>query len=209
VRIRDVTLVGIRLMAVWFAGSAVVTLSTVVQSTGVLLANPGSPSQISSMLFSTALGLFVAIAFQVGLCCGLFYFARPLASLICRDIPAEEDSSQDRGVTPHDVYRIACLLLGVYLVATAISPMMRSLAQMMSQGSMGGRTHWNVAGFVAGLIQAGLGLWVVFGSRGIARLLSSLGRDSDDVPAQQFSLRLLLILVVACAVILLILRSLG
>ena len=42
----------------------------------------------------------------------------------------------------------------------------------------------------------------MFGSRGLARFLADLGYDSEKTPAQQFSLRFLLVLIAGFALLL-------
>ena len=57
-------------------------------------------------------------------------------------------------------------------------------------------------------VSLGFGLALIFGSRGIARFFASLGHDPDNVPAQQFGIRAILVLVVCVAVVLGLIRFL-
>jgi hypothetical protein len=65
-----------------------------------------------------------------------------------------------------------------------------------------------VSNLVHALLLVLFGGALIFGARGAARFLNSLGYDPDSVPAQQFSLRVILSIVVGCAVVLGVIRLL-
>ena len=59
---------------------------------------------------------------------------------------------------------------------------------------------WEPAYSVSGLV-------LIFGGPGIGQAMAAVPRDSDNVPLPQFSIRMLLILAVAFAIVLGVLRA--
>jgi len=99
-------------------------------------------------------------------------------------------------------------LTGLWLLARAIRPGVRALVELVAQGSS---NLFPDPPIVAQLAEAALlvivGIVLVFGSRGLSRFLASLGHDPENIPAQQFSLRLLLGIVIGFALLLIVLRA--
>ena len=101
------------------------------------------------------------------------------------------------------------MVTGLWLLSCAIAPGMRALALLVSQGGMALRANVDsVAALSQSVVFLVFGVSLIFGSRGLSRLLASLGHDPDNVPAQQFSLRLLLALVIGAALLLFAMRAL-
>lgn len=107
-----------------------------------------------------------------------------------------------------DVFRIACFLLGVCLLVHASIPAVR-LAMFGFLGTgFGARELSEVLEMTVNLA---IGIWLVIGSRAIAAFLSNLRYDPDTIPAQRFSIAMLLVLFAMIAVFLGLIRiaSLG
>ena len=108
-----------------------------------------------------------------------------------------------------DLYYVASFMMGIYILIQAVAPAVSVLA-----GSMGGEPlsiePWSDSG-VHGIITVAIysvsGLFLIFGARGIAQAMTAVPRDSDEVPLPQFSIRILLILGVAFAIVLGVLRA--
>jgi hypothetical protein len=136
----------------------------------------------------------------------LFLFAPWLARRICGDLKPETSPNPIATLGAGDAYRIGSFLMGLYVLVQAISQVVQGTVRMARHAYLSTDT---VAPFVEAVILAAFGIALVFGARGLARFLDSLGYDPQDVPAHQFSLRFLLLLVVVCAVIVFIIRSLA
>lgn len=207
-QLRDLTIIGLRLMAVWLGCTAVLSLA----SLGFVVFYALSPSAIAStplgQILLTMLSPVIIVVVQIGLAAVLFRFAPGLAGAICKDIPSDTEIENTLSLGAGDVYRLGALLVGVYIVSRAIGPAVRATVELMSQGSYAVSTQSTVAGMVEAGVLAAFGVALIFGARGLGKFLASLGHDSKDIPAQQFSLRLLLIAVVACALILFLIRIL-
>ena len=136
-----------------------------------------------------------------------------LAGRISRRFYPASDRTTDPIAFGHvgagDLYHIASFVMGVYMLIQAVAPGVRSLA-----GSMGGGPFsmepWGQRGFhdmITAAIYGMSGLILIFGARGIAQAMVSVPRDSDELPLPQFSIRSLLILAAAFAVVLGVLRA--
>jgi hypothetical protein len=105
-------------------------------------------------------------------------------------------------VGPGDVYRIACFVLGVYLLVHTTEPASRLAATLIQGTPANWRLGQGVADSVATVVYAATGIVLIFGSRRIGEMLSHLRYDPDTIPKQQISLAILLSLVVLFALIL-------
>jgi hypothetical protein len=144
-----------------------------------------------------------------------FYPARPSGSEVGgildqdgRPLAENPASSETRvQVGPGDLYRIACFVLGVYLLVQTAAP-----AGRLVVAGMGGMIGWSrgqsIVDGVVVMVYVVVGLVLVFGSQGIGRFLSSLRHDPDSIPKPQFSLMMLLLFIVAVAVVLGVIRAL-
>ena len=105
-----------------------------------------------------------------------------------------------------DVYRVASFLLGAYMLVLAVPPAARVATVLMGDS----RTGPGGYGFLPDLVQACVfsvcAVGFMFGASGIAQLLERLRYDPEKVPPRQFSLRLLLLILVGVALILGLIR---
>jgi hypothetical protein len=190
-------------MAVWLFCSAVFVFVSVIYiaSEWLLPAAGGAWSGQKIPVVATQLGAFL-IPLATGLV--LFLFAPRLARLICKDVEPESSPVEVVAWGAGDAYRIGSFLMGVYVFVRAIGQAVNGTVQLASRD---GLSTNSLAMLVEAAILAALGTALVFGSRGLAKFLHSLGYDPHDVPAQQFSLRLFLILIVGCSILMLVIRS--
>ncbi len=108
-----------------------------------------------------------------------------------------------------DLYHLASFMMGVYALIQAAAPALRFVGKTMT----GAPLAWEpwAQGGVQDMISAAIysvgGLLLIFGGRGIAQAMAAISRDSENVPVPQFSIRMLLILAVALAVVLGVLKT--
>ena len=207
-RLRDVTLVGLRLIAVWIACNDIVQFTWSFYVIVSLLLGDSRGVGGAGWGFVMAQSIGFSLRFLV-VAVPLFIYAPRLADWICRDV-AENDRGSATGVLgAGSLYHVACMVTGIWLLSCAIAPGTRALASLVSQGGMTLRGNQDsVAAMCQAVLLLVFGVSLIFGSRGLSRLLVSLGHDPDNVPAQQFSLRLLLALVIGTALLLFAMRVL-
>jgi len=188
-RLRDLTLIVLRLIAVWLGCWTVIRSEFLLIGYLPFATLPPPASWIMGQLTIHALQLLIAA--------GLFLASPRLADWICRDVA---DAPLTSAPGAGDLYHLACFAMGLWMLVQAIQPGARALGSLIFEGSAGFRVDMQTA---IRLCHSGIlvvfGLALIFGSRGLSRFLASLGHDPDNVPAQQFSLKLLVALVTAAA----------
>jgi hypothetical protein len=107
-------------------------------------------------------------------------------------------------VSAADVYRIACFLLGAFVLMLGVPAAARAVVMLM------GGAQYNASRFLPDLVTACVfflfAVAFMFGASGIAQLLRGLDYDPENVPAQQFSLRVLMFIILGVALILGLIR---
>jgi hypothetical protein len=193
-------------MAIWLACSAVFLLA----SAGYVWLDAAmvrtAPSGVAP--FASRAGLYQSLfaMIQVVLAVLLFVFAPRLANRICAELPPASGDEAKLVAGAGDLYHIGCFLMGIFVLVRAVRPAILGLAAIIGTGRH--LAAHEAANLVEGGLLIVLGLSLVFGSRGIAAFIVSLGYDPDTVPGQQFSLRLLMVLVLGCALLLFVLNIL-
>jgi len=207
-RLRDLALVGLRLIAVWIVCNDIVHFAWTFYIIISLLL--GDSLGVGGAEWGFVLAQPIGFALRLVLVAvPLFIYAPRLADWICRDVAHDGQGPATGALGAGSLYHVACIVTGLWLLSCAIAPGMRVLASLVSQGGMTLRGNEDkVAALSQSVVFLVFGVSLIFGSRGLSRLLASLGHDPDNVPAQQFSLRLLLALVIGVAVLLFALRAL-
>lgn len=175
--------IALRVLGLWFFFTSIVTLTAIVTVSFSGLGPTG-------YLWGPA--ATAAAQFIIG---GLLVFFAPAMSAWFYPAIAESEA-QRAAIGPGDIYRAACFVLGAYLLVSAARPAALLLDTVLS-GERLGRAPAEAMILV---VYAGSGLLLVFGSRPIAELLSNLRYDPDTIPKQQFSLALLLTVIVVVAI---------
>jgi len=108
-----------------------------------------------------------------------------------------------------DLYYVASFMMGIYILIQAVAPAVSVLSEAMGGDPFSVEPWINdgVHGMITVAIYSVSGLFLIFGARGIAHAMAAVPRDSDEVPLPQFSIRMLLILGVAFAIVLGVLRA--
>ncbi len=117
--------------------------------------------------------------------------------------PPEPD--EDRillNVSPGDAYRIASFLFGVFLLVHVPEPTVRLIVAAMNETIWGNASAKTAADAISAGVYLVAGLGLLFGSRGIGQMLSSIRYDPDRIPRQQISLWTILAAIAAFAVVL-------
>ncbi len=99
---------------------------------------------------------------------------------------------------PGDLYHIACFVLGAFLLLGAAQLTVRLAATAMSSQIW---QRGQVADVATIMIYGAGGLLLVFGGRKIGAALASLRYDPAQVPRQQYSIAIVLIVVVFFAAV--------
>lgn len=193
--------VAIRVLGIWMVFSAITGATSI--AVGYL---PFLWSYPVVGLAESLIGSGLAVVVHSGVGAVAVWCAPWIAA---RFYPARsEDAQLLFKVGPGDVYRVACFVLGVYLLADAAEPAAR-LAMFSMQGSvLTANSGRGIADLIAATVHLAAGTLLVFGSRWIGDIISHLRYDPDTIPRQQISLAVLLLCVLGVAVVLGILRTL-
>jgi len=147
----------------------------------------------TSIEIGTAYVLVTALAL---LSVGFFLFRRAprIAAKMYPEALAESEPLRFGAIGAGDLYRITSFGIGIVFVVFALAAAGRAAVGLAldSSASWSNRDITDLATFaVYGLS----GLVLVFGSRQIGTWMATLRYDPDTIPAQQFSLRMLLIVI--------------
>lgn len=182
--------VALRILGVWFIFTAVNAL--MMTASFYLSGGWGGPGvDLARMFFASCAGVIV----QAALGLGLIFYAPVVAARFYRE-QADAGESQVC-VGPGDIYPTACFVLGVFLFVSAAEP-----AGRVVNAGFQGQPHRMAGDAFTMFAYIAAGILLVFGSRRIGELLSSLRYDPESIPKQQFSVKILLIVTTLLAVLL-------
>jgi hypothetical protein len=204
--VRELATAGLRLMAIWFMCNAVFDTVSVVSLGTQFYVSPAGGLQ-GPFWLSLAFALaFVMV--EVSLAVLLLFLAPRISRFVCREVDVDTTPIQMTSITSGDLYCIVSFLLGISVLLRAVKPAVTAAVQMMAQGQSTFVFHTHVAMIVEAVVYVFGGVALTVGARGVAQFLNSLGYASDSTPSQRFSLQLLLIVFVAVAVALGVMRVL-
>ena len=192
--------VALRILGLWILYTAITAMTSM--TSWYFAIEPTGAIDVTTYLVLT--GFFVAVHLALGVT--LIGWALGIAA---RFYPPDSllsdatNSEPQRRVGPGDIYHTACFVLGVCLLVPGI----QSASEFATGAvSIGWQTNQLAHLAVSAVVYTTSGLLLIFGSRRIANLMSSLQYDPDSIPRQQFSIKMLLIITVAVAVILGVIR---
>ncbi len=205
--LKHLTVVAIRVAAVFWLLSTILglfsTLAMVIpQFSGLGFSlNDG---------FGYLLTPIMVMVVQCAVALFLFLFAVSLANFVCSDIPSAENIPQEKiAIGAGDIYHVASFILGIYTLVQAISPAVQGIVDLVATvENMAMNNYSTATNLATAAIFLVIGIGLTIGAKGISRFMVSLGHDSDDIPAQQFSMRLILVIVIGIGVVLGIIRLL-
>ncbi len=197
--------VALRVLGLWFALRSIITLAATAPYYLSSVWNSSIPNVAGYLVASG--GTFVV---QFALGAALIRWAPGISA---RFYPPDAENEEPRiGFGPGDLYRIACFVLGVYLIAQAVQPASR-LTVAGFQRAFGSWNPTQVAiDTMATIIYSVLGMLLIFGSQRIGEWFSNLRYDSNrndpnTIPKPQFTIAAILILIVIFAVCFAVIRG--
>jgi hypothetical protein len=188
---RQLMEVALRVLGVWFVVHAVISGAQAIASMNLIL--PATGFSLSAYLIAVE----AVAAVQLGLGLVLVFGGPRIASHFYRDEPVANHVPSRIG--PGDLYHVASYLLGVYFLVQGLEACAAIAFRLLS-----GKVPSNLRAYpeMAAIISTVSGLLLIFGARRIAEMLSLLRHDPDSLPRQQFSLKLLLGITFAIAMVL-------
>ncbi len=183
--------IALRVMGLWFFFHSIIALTTF----SFYLSVPAATDYIWGAVAT------VIVQFLLS---GILIFGAPAIAAWFYP-PVGESEGVRVVVGPGDIYRTACFILGAYLLVAAAHPAGRLLIVGLGRNAF----SQQAADAVTFIVYVSSGLLLVFGSRRIAEVLSKLRYNPDTIPQQQFSLAMLLILIVVVSVVLGVFRMLS
>jgi hypothetical protein len=198
---RDLLLVALRLMGLWFIFGGVTAMPVVFAQCLMLM--PSSPSNFQQVAMALSGTLTVATRLIVGVL--VVVFSGRIASKFYPH-PAENSGEIRFGrIGAGDLFQIASFALGIYALLQMVSPAIRLVERLMA-----GSTYIGTSA-IYDVVLAGVffvsGLLLVFGARRIAQFMANLRYDPDTLPSQQISLWVLLALIAVVAIVLGLMRA--
>lgn len=187
--------VALRVLGIWFLCMAIMDASTSIWYLSAVFGQSSRPFGFYGLIY---FGISVAIRLAIGIA-----LIRWAPGISARFYPADRPSEEQRTtVSPGDIFHTACFVLGAYLL---VQGTVSALGMSRSMSGADFVIHFALAAAVYG---AG-GLFLIFGARRIGEFLAGLRYDPESIPKQQFSLRLLLIVVGVVAVVLGVVRMIS
>jgi len=202
--LRELTMVGLRIVAIWIGVSALTVLPSLAYGIAELVT--GGMSRFGGVRESWLMvgsPLLVGVL-HAGIGVVLFVMAPRLARSVSRGSDPDFEPAKVKSIRPGDLYHIAAFLMGIYVLVRSISPGARAAVAMVDRTA--GAAY--AALLVEAVVFLAFGAALILGGRGIAAFFASLGHDPDNVPAQQFSMRVILAVVIGTAILLGIIRAL-
>ncbi len=186
----------IRVLGLWFVFTAI---SSLAAEAYLWLPGPPGPVAPDLMIASVIPGVVRGLLGVM-----LTWWAPSAAAWF---YPADSKDAQIHlNVGPGDIYRVACFVLGAYLLVRTAEPASRLVVLLIQETPRTWRSGRAVAHAVVALVYMAAGVLLVFGSRRIGELLSHLRYDPDTIPQQQISLAMLLSLILLLGLILGVIR---
>jgi hypothetical protein len=111
----------------------------------------------------------------LALCGVILWFSSPLLASSISKTAASEDNS---AASLLSIQTVAFSIVGLYMIADSLPPLIRSAIWHFTSGSVVLGRNSPLFGVVAGsLIEIAIGLWLLFGSRGLVNFIAAMRRD--------------------------------
>ncbi len=119
--------------------------------------------------------VYIAPMLLFVLCGGLLWFLSPLlASSISKSTDHEDNSA----ASLFDIQSVAFSIVGLYMIADSLPHIVRSTIWHFTSDSLSMGKSSPLFGDVAGsLVEIAIGLWLLFGSRGLVNFITAMRRD--------------------------------
>jgi len=181
---RDVTELGIKLLAVWVAISLVTRLPRMLATAMQVILRPSMVEQSFAQYVLLRVAFLLATGFEILVLIAAFIFLwRKARSLGGRFWSAASDETEEQiPATSEQVQRVAFATLGLYLIVTALPNLLQTSVELY-QGLMDllGPEHAERFAYLLGLIaQMLIGMWLVAGPERFQRTVDWLRGAGDD-----------------------------
>lgn len=188
--------IAIRVLGLWFFFKAIIDLA----NTAYYFVEPTSLFLPQEMI-TTA---WVPIAVQAALGVILTWWGPWISARFYSGRTG--DLQLHLNIGPGDVYRVACFVLGVYLLVHSAAPAAQLVISLLERERWSWQLRRGADDAVRAIVYFGSGILLIFGSRRIGTLISNLRYDPNTIPRQQMSLAFLLVLLVLIALALGLIR---
>lgn len=178
--------VTLRILGLWFIFTSVNTLTTTVS----FYWSGGWGASVGADMTSIVIAHCVSIAVQVAIGLGLIVCAPSMAARFYRE-EADAGESPVR-VGPGDIYHTACFVLGAFVLINTAAPLGRLVIARFRGIDQG----WMANDIFTIVVHTAAGILLIFGSRRISELMSSLRHDPESIPKQRLGVSNLLTLIV-------------
>ncbi len=177
--------VTLRILGLWYIFTSLNTLTTTVS---FYMSGGWAPASAEMTSFAIAHGVSIAVQVAIGL--GLIVCAPSVAARFYRE---EADAGESPGrVGPGDLYHTACFVLGAYVLINTAAP----LGRLVIARFRGIEQGWLASDLFTIIVHTAAGILLIFGSRRISELMSSLRHDPESIPKQRLGVSILLTLIV-------------
>ena len=194
--------VALRVLGFWALLNFILAISTTVSLFLSEMNFHGNLGMVDPAIWSSAIAL--AMQFVVG---AMLLWLAPVIAAKFYPQEVEGETPQIR-VGPGDVYRVACFVLGAYLLVQGALTASNAVVIGFERQLSGLSQPQLIQGGVNASIYIVSGLLLVFGSRPISELFLNLRYDPETIPQQQISIAALLVVLVAVAVVIGVIRNL-
>jgi hypothetical protein len=162
--------------------------------------------RIGGMSFSwlMLIAQFLSEITHFGIAIVLFAAAPSLTRHICGKLGHDGEPARIESIQAGDLYQVATFLMGIYVLVLAVGPTARAVVAMVELS----RYQDYASELVEAVVYFVVGCVLLFGAKGFATFLGSLGHDPDKVPAPQFSVRVVMMVMMGVALLLVLIRSL-
>lgn len=118
--------------------------------------------------------IYAAPVLLLALCGGLLWFIAPLLASSISKSTAPEDSA---AASLLSIQAVAFSIVGLYMIADSLPRIVRSTIWHFTSASLSmGKSSPLFGDIMGSLVQIAIGLWLLFGSRGIVNFIGSMRR---------------------------------
>ncbi len=189
--------VALRVLGFWFL---LYSVDNLVNTVAVHIAFQGKPPGVGLPVSAHLLMLTV----HVGVGPLLIYLAPTISAWFYA--PRCDNDSNVIHVGPRDVYRIACFVLGAYLLVQTAAPASRIALTAIRDPRFVWTKGQLVSDALVLAVNTSAGLFLVFGSMPISKYLSN-STDAVGIPPHRLTLGMMIAMLAVFAIILALLRG--
>jgi hypothetical protein len=156
--------IGVRLFAIWLGFSMAAMMWRMSMSF-----NQGR------MAFEDILFLVLLLT-GIGICLALWFFPLTVAGFL---LPKAERKPEEIPLAANEYFEIGCRLIALWVLTTALPSLIYNALLRIAANYEANQTAWNAAdnlNITYSLAQCGIAIWLLFGARGLKRLIERARR---------------------------------